>query len=446
MPVDRHKTGRAWRGNFLRREVAASDRNFLFLQSLPTRFFERLGAALAARGYGVHRVNFNGGDRVFWNLPNAVDFCGREHEWSDFLEQLITDRAITDLILFGDCRPLHRAAIRIGERHRLLIHVVEEGYIRPNWITFEEGGVNGYSSLPRDPRWYRERARDLPPWQPPPAMPGRFRRRAFEDVVYNFASMATVLRFPHYRTHRPYYQLIEYAGWLRRLLLMRTAERRAAAAIDALAGDPIYFFPLQLDCDYQMRVHSPFRATHLAIDFVLRSFARHAPVTSTLVVKLHPLDSGIVDWTSMIGHIAAEQLVAERVTVLDGGDLSRLLARAHAVVTVNSTVGSQALGNGLPVIALGKAMYDLPGLTYQGELDQFWTEAAPPDMELFDALRRVLAAQCMIPGSFFNENGLRLAVEAAVARLEAAPVRMVRRPAMEQVAVPAGPVASVAAE
>ena len=124
------------------------------------------------RGHGVHRVNFNGGDRVFWRLPNSVDFPGHEYEWPQFLDRLITERAISDIILFGDCRPLHRAAIRLAERRQVLVHVVEEGYMRPDWITFEPGGVNGYSSLPKDPDWYRERARDLPEWQRPPTRAG----------------------------------------------------------------------------------------------------------------------------------------------------------------------------------------------------------------------------------------------------------------------------------
>ncbi len=317
--------------------------------------------------------------------------------------------------------------------------------MRPDWITFEKGGVNGYSSLPKDPDWYREQARDLQEWEFPPNVPGSFRRRAFEDVCYNFASAAAILRFPYYRTHRPYYLMIEYAGWLRRLALMGKFKRQAAAAVAALTGDPIYFFPLQLDCDYQMRVHSPFRATSLAIDHVLRSFAHHAPSTARLVVKLHPMDSGVVDWMGMVGHVAAEYMVGERVTVLDGGELPKLLARAHSVVTVNSTVGSAALAKGLPVIALGSAVYDIPGLTYQGDLDRFWTDATPPDAELFDAFRRVVAARCMIPGSFFNETGLQVAVEAAVQRLEAAYARPVRNVAEDQeiiAAVSAEPLAA----
>jgi capsular polysaccharide export protein len=122
-------------------------RSFLFLQGMATRFFERLGQALIGRGHAVYRVNFNGGDRAFWRLPGAVDFRGRPEEWPGFLDRLIIDRAISDIILFGDCRPLHRAAIRVAEARALRIHVVEEGYLRPDWITFEEGGVNGHSAL-----------------------------------------------------------------------------------------------------------------------------------------------------------------------------------------------------------------------------------------------------------------------------------------------------------
>jgi capsular polysaccharide export protein len=402
-------------------DIVAHGRGFLFLQGLAARFFERLGRALLSRGHRVCRVNFNGGDRAFWRLPGAVDFCGREQEWPQFLDRLIVERAVSDIILFGDCRPLHRAAIRVAQSRGLRVYVVEEGYFRPDWITFEEGGVNGYSSLPADPAWYREQARLLPPWRDPPRLPGSFRRRAVEDMTYGVASMTRARRFPHYATHRPYHQLVEYAGWLRRLALKRSAERVAAAAVEDLAriSGPLFFFPLQLDCDYQIRVHSPFRAMHLAIEHVLTSFCRYAPDSARLVVKLHPLDSGIIDWRGVTGHIGAELRIADRLIMVDGGDIDKILARCRAVVTINSTVGCLALARGLPVIALGRAVYDIPGLTHQGEFAEFWNAPKPPEADLFDAFRRVLAARCLIPGSFFSERGLRLAVGVAVDRLEA---------------------------
>ncbi len=415
MPLGSHVSALSERAARARRSSAGT---FLFLQSLPTRFFERLGAVLAERGHAVYRVNFNGGDRAFWQRGEGIDFRGSEHEWPHFLDRLLSEKEIGDIVLFGDCRPPHRRAIRLATQRGVRVHVVDEGYLRPGWITFEEGGSNGYSSLPKNPAFYREEARSLPQWRPPPRFPDSFRRRAFEDVVYNFASLAASRRFPHYRTHRPYHQSVEYAGWLRRLALGRRGARSAARTIRSLHGAPIYLFPLQLDCDYQTRVHSPFRAMYPAIEHVVRSFARCAPAGSRLVIKSHPLDSGIMDWAAIVGHIACEAEVAERVTLVDGGDLALLLSRCRGIVTVNSTLGTQALANGLPVIALGKAIYDMPGLTHQLGLDRFWTEATPPDAVLFDAFRRVLAARCLVPGSFFCEAGLRTAVEAAIGRLE----------------------------
>jgi hypothetical protein len=94
------------------------------------------------------------------------------------------------------------------------------------------------------------------------------------------------------------------------------------------------------------------------------SFARHTPARARLVVKLHPLDSGLVDWAAITGYLAVELEIADRIVILDGGDLSKLLARRPAVVTVNSTIGTSALALGLRVIALGKAVYDIAGLTF----------------------------------------------------------------------------------
>jgi capsular polysaccharide export protein len=48
------------------KHIPSRPRSFLFLQGPPGPFFARLGAALQAAGHAVHRINFNGGDRVSW--------------------------------------------------------------------------------------------------------------------------------------------------------------------------------------------------------------------------------------------------------------------------------------------------------------------------------------------------------------------------------------------
>jgi capsular polysaccharide export protein len=194
---------------------------------------------------------------------------------------------------------------------------------------------------------------------------------------------------------------------------------------------------LQLDCDYQVRVHSPFRAMHLAIEHVLSSFAAHAPGAARLIVKLHPLDSGLVDWTALTGHLAVELGIADRLIVLDGGDLGKVLARKPAVVTVNSTVGSLALACGLPVIALGKAVYDIAGLTFPGELHEFWAAPTPPDAALFDAFRRVLPPAALFQ-VHFQRHRADHRCRCRGQRLEAAYARPARRYAPQPAAVPVG--------
>lgn len=397
-------------------------RTFLFLQGMASGFFDRLGRDLAARGHRVHRINFNGGDRLFWSLAHAVDYRGAPAQWPAFLEARLDQWAVTDLVLFGDCRPLHKAAIAVAEARGLPVHVAEEGYIRPDWITLEAGGVNDRSSMPRDPAWFLAEAKAVPMPAEPRQVRGSFLRRAVQDVLYNLASEAMGWRYQAYKTHRPWHPFVEYAGWLKRFAFGRAARVRSAEAVQRLeaSGRPYYFHPLQLDCDYQIREHSPFKRIAPALEAVLASFAAHAPSEALLVIKEHPLDNWLTDWRRMTAAIARRHGVGDRVVYLEEGHLQSLISGARGVVTVNSTVGVVALGLGRPTAALGKAIYDMDRLTFQGGIDAFWTDAAPPDPVVFEAFRKVVTARTQVNGDFFSEAGLAAAVQGAADRLEAA--------------------------
>lgn len=396
-----------------------SQRSFLFLQGLATDFFVRLGDALAARGHAVRRINFNAGDALFWPRPGGFDYTGHPAEWPRMLDRLVVAHGVTDLVLFGDCRPLHAAAIPIAQLRGVRIWVFEEGYLRPGYITLEEDGVNGNSAVPRDPDRIRRLAAKLPPAPPETVFSGSFRRRAIDDIRYNWVSLWGCRRFPHWRTHRAWNPFHEYAGWawrgLRRPLVALRAKRSQRGLI-AQQGS-IFLFPMQLEGDTQIRFWSPFEAMAEAVETVIASFARYAPAEAALVLKGHPLDNGLTRWGRLIRQAARRQGVDRRVHYLAEVAYGPLLAAARGVVTINSTAGMQALREGKRVIALGTAIYDLPGLTWQHGLDRFWTEATAPDMALVDALRRVLAAHCLVRGGFFDEDQISAAVAAAVERM-----------------------------
>jgi capsular polysaccharide export protein len=282
--------------------------------------------------------------------------------------------------------------------------------------------VNAHSSLPRSPARILALARGLPPAEPETLSGGSFLRRASDDVRYNIHNLVFRGRFPHWRTHRPWNPFHEYAGWLLRGAQRpwrQGAARRRLARVQSWAG-PVFVMPLQLEGDYQLRRHSPFAGLGEAIATVVSSFAAHAPRDALLAVKGHPLDNGLTDWGRVTLAQAAACGVAGRVAWLPELPFGPVLAPAAGVVTVNSTAGLQSLRDGKPVIALGAALYDMPGLTYQYGLDRFWTEAVAPDAALVDALRRVLAAHCLIRGGFFSQVGIAEAVGNAMVRLEAA--------------------------
>lgn len=399
---------------------AAHARRVLLLQGLMGSFFQWLGQGLRKAGHEVFKVNFNGGDKAYWRLPNGIDFRGTLEEWPAAFARLLDDYRITDVMLFGDCRDHHTAALEVCRERSVTVWVFEEGYVRPDWVTMEIGGVNGHSLLPRDPHWYRARAAELPPLPEHNKVPSSFRRRATEGLWYNVSDLLTRWRYPGWRTHRPWHPLVEGMGWARKLSRRRERREQGARLLDRLVEreEPYFLFPLQLDSDAQIRLHSPFAGIVEALKVVLQSFAEHAPDDARLVVKEHPLDNGVRDWQLETTDLAERFGIADRVDYLAWGDIEAIAERAEGMVTINSTSGTLGLARGIPVVVLGTAIYDLPGLTFQHGLDRFWTEVTPPDADTFAAFRRVLIEHCLIPGGFFSDEALEKVVTHAVSRFE----------------------------
>lgn len=398
----------------------SGQRSVLMLQGLMGPLFRKLGQGLIAAGHEVHKINFNGGDRLFWRLPGGIDYRGSLEEWPGWLEQVIREKGFTDVTLFGDCRDYHKAAIRLCRARGLPVHVFEEGYIRPDWVTLELGGVNGHSSLPRDPVWYRETAAALPPLPPHAQVPSSFRRRAAEGLLYGAADLLTRRYYPHWTNHRPWHPLVEAMGWGRKLFRRKEREASARQLLDRLESSdaPYFLFPLQLDSDAQIRLHSPFAGIADALRLVIDSFATHAPADTRLVVKEHPLDNGVRDWRQETADMAALFGVADRVDYLAWGDIVSVTQRARGVVTINSTSGTFALASGVPVVVLGHAIYGIADITCQRGLNAFWADPVAADAATFAAFRRVLVERCLIPGGFFSDEALDKVVRHAIARFE----------------------------
>ncbi len=396
-------------------------RSFLFLQGVCSPFFTRLADQLVANGHQVHKIHFNGGDTVYWGARHASFFRGSTEALPEYLGQIYRKFGITDQLLFGDRRPVHQPAVTLAKQSGIRTHVFEEGYFRPYWITLEREGVNAHSLLPRDAEWFREAGKKVPDYGNGQAFSSPFRMRALHDVGYHLAGVINPVLFPRYRTHAPYNALVEYAGYARRLPMLRFHEPRDRKLIESLIqrAVPFYFLPLQLNSDAQIRDHSPFADMADVMEFVMASFARHAPGKARLVIKNHPLDIGMMNYSRIINRLEKQLGVEGRVDYLETGDVGALLRHARGVVTVNSTVGAQSLALRCPTITLSDPIYNLPDLTYQGTLDDFWKDRPEPDAELFRRFRNTVIHTTQVNGGFYSRQGIDLAVRNCGRMLEA---------------------------
>src|SRR5256885_5868141 len=85
----------------------------LLLQGPVGPFFRRLAKLLRAAGAEVHKVNFNGGDCLFYPT-DAPTRRGHPRDWPQFLAPLLEPRRDGNLLLFRASPPIHPEARHVA--------------------------------------------------------------------------------------------------------------------------------------------------------------------------------------------------------------------------------------------------------------------------------------------------------------------------------------------
>ncbi|WP_136685875.1 capsule biosynthesis protein [Falsirhodobacter xinxiangensis] len=390
--------------------MSGGDRAFLFLQGPHGPWFRLLGRGLEASGAKVWRVGFNRGDQFFWPAASYIPFRDAPEAWPGRLEELLDERQITDIVLYGDTRPIHAEAVRIAKRRGLTVHVFEEGYLRPHWVTYERGGSNGNSRLMSLGIAQMQAAlgqsdMDLPD---APARWGDMKEHVFWGALYHWFVM-TGRGYGNFRPHRALTVRQEFRLYLRRLALMpwhRLARVLATRRI-MRGGFPYHLVLLQLEHDSSFRMHSPFATMAEFLEVVIAGFAKGAAQHHHLVFKAHPLEDGRAPVAADIARLAKAHDVEARVHFVQGGKLAGLLNDARGAVTVNSTAAQQVLWRGLPLKALGSAVYGKPEFVSPQPIADFFARPLRPDSRAYRDYRHYLLETSQVPGGFYSTRGRR---------------------------------------
>ena len=386
------------------------ERRYVFLQGPHGPFFSQLASRLSRLGADVTRVGFTAGDRFFW--PRALPyraFLGRLSDWPETIARILDETRATDIVLYGDTRAIHAAAIKAATARNLRLHIFEEGYLRPYWITYERSGANGNSRLMTisDDEVAAAIGPAPPALRTPPAKWGAIRAHIVYGALYQFFVLAFNRTYRALVPHRDipvareawlYFKLLLFMvpHWIERVLATRAVVRGGFAYHLAL---------LQLAHDANFRDHGPFADMGAFLTEVITGFARGAPAHHHLVFKAHPLEDGRYPLRREIRRLARQHGLSGRVHFVRGGKLARLLDGASTAVTVNSTAAHQALWRGLPVKAFGRAIYTKRGFTSAQPLAKFFAHPDPMDQTAYTRFRHYILATSQLPGSYYSTAG-----------------------------------------
>ncbi|NCQ25614.1 MAG: capsule biosynthesis protein CapA [Rhodobacteraceae bacterium CG17_big_fil_post_rev_8_21_14_2_50_63_15] len=405
--------------------LSGKRRVFLFLQGPHGPFFSQLGQMLRLAGAKVWRVGFNAGDHAFWrDRSTYIPFREPAENWPETLRRIIAEKLITDLVLYGDTRPAHAEAATIARHLGLTVHVYEEGYLRPYWVTYERGGTNGHSRLMNMTvtEMRQTLANSDMDSALPPASWGDMRQHVFYGALYHGFVLFLNRGYRHFRPHRALSVGQEFKLYLKRLLLMpfHALERRFATWQIRTGGFPYHIALLQLEHDASFQAHSPFSSMTEFLETVILGFAHGAPSHHHLVIKAHPLEDGRAPIRAVLRRLIRAHGLGGRVHYLRGGKLAQLLDEARSAVTVNSTAAQQVLWRGIPLRIFGQAVYAKPEFVSSQPLPEFFAGAVRPDRRAYADYRRYLLETSQLPGGFYSAQGRRQLLRQAVDMMLAA--------------------------
>ena len=387
-------------------------RVFVFLQGPHGPFFAALGGMLARAGARVWRVGFNAGDSAFWrDRRHYIPFRDAPEAWPEACARILDETGATDLVLYGDTRPIHAEAVRLARARGIVVHVFEEGYLRPYWVTYERGGSNGHSRLMELSVADMRAALAQCEMEMPdaPSRWGDMRHHVFYGALYHAFVLLANRGYRRFRPHRALSVAGEFRLYLARLLLMplHALERLVATQRIRLGGFPYHLVLLQLEHDSSFQMHGPFDSMTEFLELAVRGFAEGAPRHHHLVFKAHPLEDGRVPVRHEIRRLARAHGVADRVHFVRGGKLAGLLNAARSAVTVNSTAAQQVLWRGLPLKVFGNAVYAKPEFVSTQPLPEFFAAPTRPDSRAYRDYRHYLLETSQIPGGFYSARGRR---------------------------------------
>jgi len=264
-------------------------------------------------------------------------------------------------ILWNNNFLFDRVAYYYAKKNNKKTYIMEQGYFRPFTLSFDSKGVNNESSIPKS-------------------------REFFENVVIKRELMEQFLDAPLEATEVKDipYSLKAYKLYIlknrvvklfcgdkyeanfisKRVNLKKMFVKKSnkiLTQVDFNKKEDYIFVPFQVETDSQLILNSPNikKMEHLVKEVIkaVEKYNEKNKKTYKIFFKTHPKDFNVNK--AKLEEIIKNNKIAN---IFEVGNTDEFIKNSKLVITINSTVGIEALREGKPVITLGDTFYNIDGI------------------------------------------------------------------------------------
>lgn len=281
-------------------------------------------------------------------------------KYMQYVDDFVTNHNISLMVMYNGSSWTERLGAFIAEKRGIKTVYLELGYFRPFTLSINPTGVNFNSSIPRTPGYYEEIIMDkdkLADMNKPVnedlnhLKPDGIKKVVISKLL-NSAGDLVKVNFP-----------IEVHHNLKELISIYKNKKKFKQMPEDNVDipDKYIFVPFQVHSDTQILHHSPrVKTMEVLVDSVMSAmeeFNAKYDENYHVIFKEHPEDIGRIDYSHL--YKAYENKGA---LFLKKYNTDRLIEDSEVVITINSTVGIEALRKYKKVITLGNAFYNIEGI------------------------------------------------------------------------------------
>lgn len=325
--------------------------------------------------------------------------------YTQVLEEIIKNKNIKILIMQNDTRWQHAFAISLAKKLDIKYLVFELGLFRPNTITIDEKGVNYNNLVPRNKAFYKD---------------------LYITNKFDYSKVLSDITEPKRNLIIMKYMLFYKLGEIlkknsienKKIKLLDYCKRFLKAYIWNLGSknpkitlpNNYIFAPFQVLDDSQTLVHSDFNNMSEFAETVIKGVKKYNSKCNTelsVIFKEHPMDIGRVNYENLYNRYKNDK----NIIFLRHGDTKEIIKFSKLIITINSTVGIEALEKKKKVICLGRAFYTIDGIAFESNPNNLANDIeevlkAKVDGKLIDNFLNYLKYEYQFPGNeyFYNPN------------------------------------------